>query len=475
MSQSFRKPAPSFVLMWILGFINRGFLLKGAPVLRRIPFIRDLPFVRGHFRLRSVEFPLADRARLREAVNEATTAFIGPNHPEFGFDWMMDKEVSSFVAPKMASWASHEIVATAPWFWLRNNLIAHNGGKAAFEHSVWWASQGHGVLLHPEGSVHWTADRIHPLFDGIAEMACEAAARGCAERDGRPVYIVPIVWKLRYGSDISARLHAEMNHIERCLGLELDRHPNVAEHFRLLQERVLSQRMARFGFDSASIAGRDFFTRQEAFRQWLMDDLSSRHSIDEHDSLERALTRLQRTISAERRAVAHDGTDCQARRASLAHDLHRAEEAGRLSGFTREVYCTLRLSQEQMAESLKRHRATLVTGGLRNTIHNLLPRPFGPRVAHVRVPEPIRIDPVWAAGNPDERRAYVASLIGLARRRMQEALDSIGQEIAPAVDLFSIPNPFLTTAYSPRNTAFSLAKSMNPVSVSATMSMLRAR
>src|SRR5260370_20119782 len=107
MSASLQRPARSFVLMWILGFINRGFLLKGAPVLRRIPFIRDLPFVRGHFRLRSVEFPLADRARLREAVNEATTAFIGPNHPEFGFDWMMDKEVSSLVAPQMASCDSH--------------------------------------------------------------------------------------------------------------------------------------------------------------------------------------------------------------------------------------------------------------------------------------------------------------------------------------------------------------------------------
>ena len=44
-------------------------------------------------------------------------------------------------------------------------------------------------LLHPEGSVHWTGNRIHPLFNGIADMACEAARR--AGVNGKPVYIVP--------------------------------------------------------------------------------------------------------------------------------------------------------------------------------------------------------------------------------------------------------------------------------------------
>jgi hypothetical protein len=471
MSPSFRKPTPGFALMWILGLVNRWLLLKGAPVLRRIPVVRDVPFVRGHFRIRKVDFPLADRARLHEAVNTGTAAFIGPNHPEFGFDWMMDKELSTFVSPKMASWASHEIVATAPWFWLRNNLISHNGGAAAAQHSVAWARRGYGVLLHPEGSVHWTADRIHPLYDGIAEMACEAARRGVADREDRPVYIVPIVWKLRYVGDVSARLHAEMNYVERHLGLDLDRHPNIAEHFRLLQDRVLTKQMLRFGFDSSSVARLDFFSRQETFRQWLIDDLISRYSVEQHDSLERTLARCKRAISAERRAVRHDGSDRdRTRRTALTFDLERVEEASRLGGFSREAYSTRQLSQEQIGESLKRLRATLVTAGLRNSIHNLLPVPFGPRVAHVRVPASILIDPSRASASGDARQAYVASLIDLARRRMQEGLDSISAEIAPEVDLFSIPNPFFIGSYPAGRTACSPAKSMNPLSVSATKS-----
>ena len=470
MPQSFRKPSPSFPLMWVLGLINRWCLLMGLPVLRRIPFIRDLVLVRGHFRIRNVDLPSADRARLRAAVNEDTAAFIGPNHPEFGFDWMMDKEISTFVSPRMASWASHEIVATAPSFWLRNNLISHNGGDAAVDHSVMWARRGHGVLLHPEGSVHWTADKIHPLFHGIAEMACEAARRGAADGDTRLVYVVPIVWKLRYVGDISAQLHAEMNRIERHLGLEPDLHPNLVEHFRLLQERVLAKRMLEFGFDSASVVGLDFFSRQEAFREWLMDDLGARYSIEQHDSVERTLTRFKRVISAERRALRHDESgDGRARRAALTLDLDRAEEASRLGGFSRDVYGTPHLSQEQIGESLKRHRATLVTGGLRNTIHNFLPVPFGARVAHVRVPEPIRIDSSLASGKGHDQ-AYVASLIDLASERMQEALDSINREIAAEVKRFSVPNPFAGAVHSAGSTAFSLAKSMNPLSGSATRS-----
>jgi len=443
MAPSFRKPIPSFLLMWVLGLVNRWCLLLGLPLLRGIPFVRDLPLVRGHFRVRRFDFPPADRARLAQAVNHHTAAFIGPNHPEFGLDWMMDKEISTFVAPRVASWASHEIVATAPWFWLRNNLISHNGGEAAIEHSVTWVRRGYGVLLHPEGTVHWTADTVHPLFNGIADMACDAARREMADKGDRRVYIVPIVWKLQHVGDVSGRLHAEMARIERHLALDRGDPSNIAERFRSLQEGVLRKRMLAFAFDPTSVDGLDVFSRQEAFRQWLIDDLATRYAIESHDSIERTITRFKRAISAERRLLRHDESDSgRARRNALRLDHDRAEEADRLGGFSRAVYGTPRLSQEQVGECLKRHRATLVTGGLRNTIHNFLPVPFGARIAHVRVPEPILVDFSRASGDGDARKAYAVELIELARASMQEALDSINREIAPDVAQYSVANPF---------------------------------
>src|SRR5262245_40608991 len=110
----FRAPRPSRALMWLLGYFVRWRMLRGLPALRRLPVVRDLPLVRGHFRIRRIDFPEADRARLRRVVNESTAAFLSPNHPEFGLDWMIDKEISTMFAPRMASWAAREIVSSLP-------------------------------------------------------------------------------------------------------------------------------------------------------------------------------------------------------------------------------------------------------------------------------------------------------------------------------------------------------------------------
>lgn len=434
--RDFPTPRPSAVLMWVLGYVNRWFILRGLPILRHVPGIRNLPGVRGYLRVR-LDFPRADRDRLTSAVNPGTAAFFAPNHPEFGGDWMIDKEISTLVAPLMASWAADEIVRVAPSFWRANNLISNAGGDAAMEHSIRWALAGKGVLLHPEGSVHWTADKIHPLFAGIAEMATETARR--AEHDGgRPVFIVPIVWKLRYLRDVSTALHHDMLRIERALGLPRGDRLKVAPRFHALQENILSLQAERFGFARDSEPA-DFFDRQDAFRTWLVNDLESRYATEPSDSIDRRIHRLARAIRAEKKA----GGDAD-RRARVRDDLARAAEALRLGGFSRDVYSTPSLSQEQIAESLKRLRAALLKQGTVNTLHNYLPRPYGPRVAHVRVPEPIRVDAQLA--ELEDRAAYVAELLERTQASMQGAVDSINLEFSAEIAALSHPNPFATSS-----------------------------
>jgi hypothetical protein len=405
--------------MWLLGHVNRWFLLFGLPVLRRVPGLRDLPGVRGYFWVREFDLPQPDLERLVGAVNPRTAAFLGPNHPEFGFDWMIDKEISTRIAPRMASWAAANIIGTAPAFWLRNNLIANTGGEAAMRYSVERALAGDGVLLHPEGSVHWTGSRIHPLFNGIADMACEAARR--AGPGGKPVYVVPIVWQVVYAEDISARLHAEMELIERYLGVPECTSVNATERFRTLQESILLRQMHVFGFEPSWVTGLDFFARQDAFRDWLIEDLETRYTIERCESVERLLARFKRAIPPDLRA-----------------DRAKVDEALRLCGFSREVYARKPLTQEQMAESLKRHRATLVRRGWRNVLHNYLPSPLGPRVVRVRVPEPILVDPVRAEREGAE---YARAILAMTHERMQGMLAA--QHDAPARP--QSPN-FLSTA-----------------------------
>ncbi|MDQ6634358.1 MAG: hypothetical protein M3Z10_06325, partial [Gemmatimonadota bacterium] len=272
--------------MHLLSVVNR-WLLEGIPVLRRIPLVRDLRLVRGYFRVRAIELPEADRRRLLGAVTRETVAFLAPNHPEFATDWLVDKEISSIVAPRMASWADRGIVSLAPRFWGMNNLVSNDGGADAREYSIDWALAGEGVLLHPEGSVRWTNDVVHPLFAGVAQLAIAAA-----RRTDRPVYIVPLVWKYRFVRDVSDGLHREMAAIER--GLEfpsMDGLP-VAERFRILQYSVLAMRMAHFGYRAP--LDMDFFERQDAFQDFLLAQLAPYRASESAEPLERRLVRIMR-------------------------------------------------------------------------------------------------------------------------------------------------------------------------------------
>ncbi|MBI4347598.1 MAG: acyl-CoA dehydrogenase family protein [Elusimicrobia bacterium] len=430
--RSFLQPKPNRFVMWFLGHLNRWVLLKGVPVLRHIPIVRDLPGVHGWFWIRSFDVPQADRDRLGAAVNPDTAAFLGPNHPEFGTDWMVDKEISTFVAPQMASWADRGVVRGAPWLWLRNNLISNDGGDEAKEYSVRSAIAGKGTLLHTEGTVYWTNDYVHELFPGIAQMAARAA-----RRTEKPVYIVPLVWKYQFTGDVSRRIRREMGILERALGLAGGASLDIPARFEALQEGILERQAGRFGF--ALPSGGGFFARQRAFQSWLLEDLESRHDSDPALSAEGRILRLSRAIRITLSALDGDESPAaNARREELKADLRKVNEARRLGEFAPEVYGGERLTQEQLFESLKRNRDRLVKGGLLDTIAKFLPRPFGPRIVRLGVPEAIRVTAVPES----ETKAYEARLLHEARRRMQEKLDEINRRIAPETARTSVPNPF---------------------------------
>jgi hypothetical protein len=151
------------------------------------------------------------------------------------------------------------------------------------------------------------------------------------------------------------------------------------------------------------------------------------------DTVERTIHRLAKAVDARRAERSAD---------SFRHDdAARVREAERLGGFSRDTYGTPMLTQEQIGESLKRIRASLMRHGRRNVLHNFLPTPFGPRTAHVRIPEPLLIDRHRTA-DPEQCRAYVRELMDETRSRMQAALDAINAEIASDVWAFSHPNPF---------------------------------
>ncbi|MFN8587123.1 MAG: hypothetical protein U0704_04910 [Candidatus Eisenbacteria bacterium] len=404
----YQEPRPLPWLIGLLGPVNRTLMLRGA------------------LRLREFDLPAADLARLRAAVHPGTAAFLGPNHPEFTTDWLIDKELSRLCSPLMAHWASYEIVNGSPLaqrFWLANNLVANAPGGDGKAYSVRWARAGHGVLLHPEGTATWQSQRTSRLLPGIVDMAWETAEQLRAESLPRPVYVVPLVWRLRFVDDASAGLHREMTWIERALRLPAGRDTDaIGTRFAALLVQVLRARAAALGLPEPGIGSpRDYFPAQAATLAAIRAALAERHGEVDED-VTRAQHRLRGAI---RRRLREDGDD-----AAAARDRALVTELQRLHSFDPALYDRAELTQEQVAEHLKRVRSALVTKGWRNALHNLVPVAVAPRIAHVRVPEPLDVSAALAAlpAGADPATARAGLLDALAAR-LQGGLDALGAEL----------------------------------------------
>ncbi len=83
--------------------------------------------------------------------------------------------------------------------------------RRAMRHAVEILTQGHSLLVFPEGEVYHLGRRLRPLLEGVPFMAL-TAQRG--RNDGR-VWIVPTAISYRYVEDILPKLHDTMAKLER--------------------------------------------------------------------------------------------------------------------------------------------------------------------------------------------------------------------------------------------------------------------
>jgi hypothetical protein len=426
--ETFRAPNPSPWLIKVLGPVNRVLCLGGIPGLRDVPGLRKLPLVRGLTDIREIDLPKEDADRLKLAVRPETAAFLTPNHPEFFTDWMLDKEILDRVAPLSACWATHTVVnglgGLAQSFWLKNNLIAQIPGAAGAEgraHSVRWAVTGHGVLLHPEGQVGWHGDWVGPLFPGAVEMAAEAGRELGTLGGQRAAYVVPLVWKLKFQRDAAAGLGRELEYVERRLGLEpADRGMAASQRVHAIYSGLLARDEAIW---NGTVSTGSYGARQTRLLGILGDELTQR------------LVMHGAQLPADPKDLAHvlRTGDRWLRTADPKHRYRDAirrlvRDTRRLMRFRPDIYPHAELTQEQIAESIKRLRNDYCEGTLRDTASRFVPRPVAPRTAYVRVPEPINISALLK-GRQSLERAETDGVVADLRMRLQTAIDAINAEI----------------------------------------------
>lgn len=417
--------------------VSRIVCQRGIPLLRDLPLLRALPGVRGLCDIRTLDFPGQDAARFRLAVNLDTAAFIAPNHPEFFTDWMLDKELSARFAPSMASWATHYIVnGSGQWFWLRNNLIAQipgSAGQQGKDYSVEWALQGHGVLLHPEGQVGWHGDTIGPLFGGTAELALRAQRISQERSLPRRVVIAPIVWKLRLERDAEPNLLQETAYVEKRLGLPDGDHQDLALRLCTIVLQLLAREEQRCGMAADPLG--PFAERWHRLYRHCLEVLLG-HEAETWQDVHPDLVLRHSERKYRHASPNHEQTPQQER------TKQHLKALGWLALFAPRYLATPQLTQEHLAELIKRIRQQHCHGSLRDSLNRFVPRPAGPRTAHFAVPEPIFIDDFLAAHPTLADDAAKDVLTELLRIRLQDALDDLNARIGTKHSWRQYDNPF---------------------------------
>jgi hypothetical protein len=394
--------------------VNRSFMLKGFLGLR------------GVCDIRTIDFPPGEATKLAVICGEGRATFVTPNHPEFFTDWVLDKEISARLFPHAAFWATNGVVnglgRLAQKFWLANNLIAQIPGnsEAAREHSVDWALQGNVVLLHAEGSVGWHSNHVAPLMPGAVEMTEDALKRGRAADPAFQAFVAPVVWKLVFQRDVEPELLRECAYVEGRLRIEPGEGLSLPERVYRLYATLLERDEADLDIEAMSAAS--FPDRHGLLVKAICDRLAGLLTIDTPPPEPTELLRLAR------RRLREAKTDPAAPQIKAAIDRLALNLRLGPFAFERET-----VTQEELAEHIKRIRNDHCKGTMRDTLNRYVPRPAGPRSAIIRVPEPIAMH---------EFEGSLQDALVLLRERMQKALDGINGMLDAAGHLRLYPNPF---------------------------------
>jgi hypothetical protein len=230
------------------------------------------------------------------------------------------------------------------------------------------------------------------------------------------------VWKLAFTNDVEKPLLAECAYVEGRLkiGAGGSRLP-LAERVYRIYALLLAREEDQLGL-SADPQAR-FAERQAAVIASLSLELQRLLDTGNADD-PGELLRLARRRLRDCKSL---GPDAIKAVKSPADALARVMRIGSFA-FANET-----VTQEELAEHLKRLRNDYCFGSPRDTLNRFLPQPAGPRRAHVRVPEPLGLHQF--AGTVDEALAVI-------RGRMQAALDAINATLRNQVARPTYPNPF---------------------------------
>ena len=365
-------------------------------------------FARHRWRVTRIEVEGANEAFDR--IDAGDGVLLAPNHSAEPDGYVMLRAGRRFARQMyfMSAWQAFlRYRGLAGWVMQRMGgfgVDREGSDRRAIRQAVEIITQGHCLLVFPEGDVYHLGRRLQPLLEGVAFMAL-TAQRGM---DDARVWIVPTGIIYRYEDDILPRLQRDMGRLERrMLLLQPPRHASLPDRIVRYGELLLTVKEKEKLGQSREEEG-DLPSRIA----YLTDDLLKRHEAEYLKTAASTKAVPQRVRILRRPLLeiwADDSADPEERR--KARDvLDDVQLAMQLYSYPGD-YVTENPTPERMAETIEKFEEDIYW----------FVRPKGTRRVRVVFGEPIDMSQVSRSGRP---RDVVAEVTDRLTESIQALIDA---------------------------------------------------
>lgn len=242
---------------------------------------------------------------------------------------------------------------------------------------------------------------------GIFDMAYQAYLK---TEGKKPVYLVPVVWKLKFNKNINQELHQEIDYIENNLKLKYSFNKNIENRLLNLFKNILEKINNKY---ELNVLFYNITQYHEDIKTTLLSKLNYLYSIDENkngNDRVKILTKILRNSS----------------KFDYIYEKKVLKDFNKLLAFDFSYFDNEYLTQENIAEILKNIRIQFCTKGIRNIIHKFIPIPVSNRTAYIKVPPPILLNDIIQQHSEIDDIKNEA--LNKMKTSLQKTLDDINQE-----------------------------------------------
>lgn len=225
----------------------------------------------------------------------------------------------------------------------------------------------------------------------------------------KPVYLAPVVWKLKFNKNINPELHQEINYIENNLKLKYSFNKDIETRLLNLFKNILEKINNKY---QLNVLFYNITQYHEDIKTTLLSKLNYLYSIDDEQGEDRVktLTKILKNSS----------------KFDYIYEKKVLKDFNKLLAFDFSYFDKEYLTQENIAEILKNIRIQFCTKGIRNIIHKFIPIPVSSRTAYIKIPQPILLNDI--IDQHSEIEDIKNEALNKMKTSLQNTLDDINQE-----------------------------------------------